>query len=75
MRKEKRVFIPVNHMPPSFPLNHTALSLLLCDYFSAPQWVWTLVTVWLVILWVGCIYDLIHSEKAPMNGYGRGNRE
>ena len=75
MKRAQRFFIPQDHMPPSLPFNHTAICLLLCHYFDAPQWVWTLVIVWLAILWGACVHDMVKAESRPIPGYGREKGE
>lgn len=71
----KRTFIPRSHMPPTLPVNHTLIYLLLCHYFDAPQWVWTLVILWVSLLWIGCIHDPIKSEGRRIPGFGRKGEE
>lgn len=75
MKRAQRFFIPLDHMHPSLPFNHTAICLLLSHYFDAPQWVWTLVIVWLVVLWVARVHDLVKAESRPIHGYGREEGE
>jgi hypothetical protein len=67
----KRTFIAQDHMPPKLPVNHTALCLLLCHYFDAPQWVWTLVIVWVVLVWIVCIHDIANSQGRRIPCFGR----
>jgi hypothetical protein len=62
-------------MPPRLPLQSTLLYLLLCDYFSAPQWVWTLVVVFLVVIWIGCVHDLVVTKGKAIPGFGRKDGE
>jgi len=71
----KRTFIPHSHMPPRLPVSQTILCLLLCDYFGAPQWVWTLAIVLVVLLWIGCIHDIANSQGRRIPGFGRKDGE
>lgn len=74
--KEKRVISPKS-FPRKPPINITILAAVSCKTFSAPEWIWGAVGLFMLLLWIAYISKVateketevdIFSDQTHING-------
>lgn len=61
MKQTIRTIAPRNESM-KFPITPTILAYLMYDKFPNPQWVWGIVGLFIVLVWILCIYSLFRTE-------------
>jgi hypothetical protein len=61
MKKNK--VIHRKNMPVRLPTFLTVVCYLLLDRFNAPEFIWGIVTMFLLLLWIVSIYSLVKEKQ------------
>lgn len=54
------------NLPARLPIVHTALAILLLDYYDAPQWLYGVIGCILVMLWIAAIYTKSKEKEVDL---------
>jgi len=59
--------ISYKNLPTRFPLQSTILYVMALFYFNAPQWLFGVVGVLLVLMWATWVYSVFEKEKVDVS--------
>lgn len=64
-KKEKKV-VSLKNLPSRFPLPATVAFIVACDFYNAPEWVWTIVIILLSLGWINSIYQVATNKSVDI---------
>tara|TARA_R110002167_G_scaffold284737_2_gene489894 strand:+ start:21864 stop:22139 length:276 start_codon:yes stop_codon:yes gene_type:complete len=62
----KKKVISRTLMPTPIPVIHTLVIILALDFWNAPEWLWGVVGVYLLILWAGFFLRINKTEEVDI---------
>lgn len=62
----KKKVISRTLMPTPIPVIHTLIIILALDFWNAPEWLWGVVGVYLLILWAGFFTRIFNTEEVDI---------